>query len=96
MHLHWLLNILSWFSLILFSTCSNAEALGTPKLPSVSKGYIERIENFQSKFVQSRHIDIWLPSDYASEKKYAVIYMLDGQGLFDASQAWNKQAWNVH
>lgn len=90
------LKFLTWFLFFLFSNPSYAEALGTPRLPSVSKGYVERIENFQSKFVQARHIDIWLPSDYVSEKKYAVIYMLDGQGLFDASQAWNKQAWNVH
>ena len=29
-------------------------------------------------------------------KRYAVISMQDGAGLFDAGQAWNRQAWNVH
>ncbi len=64
--------------------------------PSVSDGRIERIENFPSRHVDSRPIDIWLPADYTPSKRYAVLYMQDGQMLFDATQSWNKQAWNVH
>ena len=74
----------------------HAAPLGSPTQPGVSVGRIERLENFPSRFVQARPIDVWLPSDYSPMKRYAVIYMHDGQGLFDASQAWNKQAWNVH
>ena len=59
-------------------------------------GRIERLENFPSRFVEARPIDMWLPSDYSPMKRYAVIYMQDGAGLFDADQAWNRQAWNVH
>ena len=70
--------------------------LGSLTQPVVSVGRIERLENFPSAFVEARPIDVWLPSDYAPTKRYAVIYMQDGQGLFDASQSWNKQAWNVH
>jgi len=65
------------------------------KLPKVVDGTIERIENFESKYVTSRNIDIWLPKGYSKSKKYAVLYMQDGQMLFDAEQSWNKQAWNV-
>ena len=64
-------------------------------LPNVSSGRIERLSNFQSKYVTSRNIDIWLPNNYSTDKKYNVLYMHDGQMLFDAAQTWNKQAWEV-
>jgi enterochelin esterase-like enzyme len=64
--------------------------------PTVAEGRIERMEGFQSRHVDSRPIDVWLPADYTPNKRYAVLYMQDGQMLFDATQSWNKQAWNVH
>lgn len=64
-------------------------------LPQVAGGTIERIENFQSKFVTERNIDIWLPKTYSGSSKYAVLYMHDGQMLYDPDQSWNKQAWNI-
>lgn len=65
------------------------------EIPKVTFGKIERIANFESKFVTSRNIDIWLPDNYSFNKKYAVLYMHDGQMLYDAQQTWNKQAWEV-
>jgi predicted alpha/beta superfamily hydrolase len=79
-----------YFILLLLSNI-----LFSQELPKVSSGTIERIENFKSKFVTKRNIDIWLPSDYSKTKKYAVLYMHDGQMLYDANQTWNKQAWEV-
>jgi predicted alpha/beta superfamily hydrolase len=70
--------------------------LGSPTQPVVHVGRIERLDDFPSRFVEARPIDVWLPGDYSPLKRYAVIYMQDGQGLFDADQTWNKQAWNVH
>ncbi len=70
--------------------------LGSPTQPVVNVGRIERLENLPSRFVEARPIDVWLPSDYSPMKRYAVISMQDGAGLFDAGQAWNRQAWNVH
>lgn len=64
-------------------------------LPKVVSGTIVRIENFQSKYVTPRNIDIWLPKGYSDTVKYAVLYMNDGQMLFDSEQTWNKQAWNI-
>ena len=64
--------------------------------PVVSVGRIERLEAFPFRHIEARPIDVWLPDDYTPSKRYAVLYMQDGQGLFDASQAWNQQAWNVH
>ncbi len=61
----------------------------------VTSGSIERIENFKSKYVSSRNIDVWLPDNYSDKKKYNVLYMHDGQMLYDAETTWNKQAWEV-
>lgn len=63
--------------------------------PKVSMGKLVRIANFESKFVPARNIDIWLPDNYNSKTKYSVLYMHDGQMLFDSSTTWNKQAWDV-
>ena len=78
------------------STPGQTAPLGSPTQPTVSVGRIERLDHFPSRFVQARPIDVWLPSDYSPQKRYAVLYMHDGQGLFDAELTWNKQAWNVH
>lgn len=64
-------------------------------MPSVSSGVIKRIENFPSKFVDARNVDVWLPAGYSPKRKYAVLYMHDGQMLFDAATSWNKQEWKV-
>lgn len=64
-------------------------------IPDVMEGKIEHLENFSSKFVTPRNIDIWLPKGYSSKQKYAVLYMHDGQMLYDATTTWNKQAWDV-
>lgn len=58
-------------------------------------GKIIRHENFPSTFIQPRHVDVWLPADYTPQKKYAVLYMHDGQMLFDSTTTWNKQEWGV-
>jgi enterochelin esterase-like enzyme len=63
--------------------------------PNVSHGSIKRLENFPSTLVSPRAIDIWLPNGFSPKQKYAVLYMHDGQMLFDASTNWNKQEWRV-
>lgn len=58
-------------------------------------GSINRIDSFPSKFVRPRTVDVWLPENYSEDKKYAVLYMHDGQMLFDSTTTWNKQEWKV-
>jgi hypothetical protein len=45
-------------------------------------GYLKRIDSFPSKFITPRGVDIWLPANYSDSKKYAVLYMQDGQRVF--------------
>lgn len=65
------------------------------QIPQASTGKIHRLENFKSNYVDSRNIDVWLPEGYSSAQKYAVLYMHDGQMLYDAETTWNKQSWEV-
>lgn len=63
--------------------------------PKAASGQLIRIENFQSKYVTPRNIDIWIPEGYDGKKKFAVLYMHDGQGLYDSATTWNHQAWDI-
>jgi predicted alpha/beta superfamily hydrolase len=65
------------------------------QMPTLSYGKIERIQSFASEHIEPRNVDIWLPDDYSEAKKYAVLYMHDGQMLFDSSLTWNAQEWQV-
>ena len=65
-------------------------------LPQVATGRIERLENFVSLHVATRHVDVWLPAGYSPARRYQVLYMHDGQMLFDPATTWNGQAWQVH
>lgn len=65
------------------------------QLPKVNNGTIQRFENFRSNYIQNRNVDVWLPNNYNPSKKYAVLYMHDGQMLFDSTTTWNKQEWQV-
>lgn len=65
------------------------------QLPKVNSGQILRLEAFPSQFIDSHNVYIWLPDGYSEREKYAVLYMHDGQSLFDSTITWNKQAWDV-
>ena len=75
---------------------SLAMSAAAQPLPDVAVGRIERLPDFPSRHVAARHVDVWLPSDYDPARRYAVLYMHDGQMLFDARTTWNRQAWDVH
>jgi predicted alpha/beta superfamily hydrolase len=53
------------------------------------------LEKFDSNYVTSRNVDIWLPESYDGSQTYDVLYMHDGQMLFDSTMTWNKQSWKV-
>jgi predicted alpha/beta superfamily hydrolase len=64
------------------------------QLPRPSSGKIIRWE-LGDRDIPVRNVDIWLPEDYTPSRKYAVLYMHDGQMLFDSTSNWNKQEWMV-
>ena len=36
----------------------------------VASGKVKRIANFESAYVSSRHIDVWLPKNYDGQRKF--------------------------
>jgi enterochelin esterase-like enzyme len=63
--------------------------------PTPSVGRIDFIEKFPSQHVDARSFAVWLPRDYSPNKKYNVIYLHDGQNLFDSTITWNQQEWHI-
>lgn len=72
-----------------------AQAADPAPLPQVASGRIERLADFPSTHVPARHVDVWLPDGYPDGGPYDVLYMHDGQMLFDANTTWNRQEWRV-
>jgi predicted alpha/beta superfamily hydrolase len=65
-------------------------------LPGVT-GTLIQYESMPSAFVESRRIDIWLPPSYESDtdKRYPVLYMHDGQNLFDPATSYIGVDWGI-
>lgn len=57
----------------------------------------QRHADFSSKYLEARNVDVWCPPDYAlqPQKRYPVIYMHDGQNLFDPALANTGITWGV-
>ncbi|MDE7440773.1 MAG: hypothetical protein K2M69_01220 [Muribaculaceae bacterium] len=58
-------------------------------------GTIQRLEVVAPQLNDTIDIDVWLPADFNPGKRYPVLYMHDGQNLFDASTTWNHQSWEM-
>ncbi len=80
---------------LFFNLVFSIVLLHAQPLPKVENGTIERIEKLSSKYVDARNVDVWLPESYSPKKKYAVLYMHDGQMLYDSTTTWNKKSWDV-
>jgi len=53
-------------------------------------------ENFKSNYVDDRNIEVWLPENYSeSDESYQVLYMHDGQNVFDPQSSYNGNDWMV-
>ena len=79
------------FAILIFFSFLNTDAQEV----NVTSGKVQRFENFGSKLIDSRNVDVWLPDGYSNKEKYTVLYMNDGQALYDAESTWNKQAWEA-
>ncbi len=83
--------LISCSLLCLFVHCKpTGEALKSTKVAytipveveQLKDGYLKRIDSFPSNYITPRGVDVWLPKDYSETKKYAVLYMQDGQRMF--------------
>jgi len=64
-------------------------------IPTVSLGSLERFPQFNSQYVPPRDVVVWLPAGYHTGDSCDVLYMHDGNMLFDATTTWNRQEWRV-
>ena len=54
------------------------------------------LSDFKSEYVIPRNLSIWLPPGYASDGEgFPVLYMHDGQNLFDSTKAYIGAEWGV-
>ena len=86
-----------WAAALALSMFSPLSAADT-----ASSGTLDAIGEFSSRYVASRRVQIWLPTQCAQAAqqrresgKCAVLYMHDGQMLFDAAVTWNNQEWGI-
>ena len=84
-------------ALLLLLVGALAWCMRPPKntIPTVTHGTLERFVQFKSQFVPSRDIAVWLPEGYQTGDSCDVLYMHDGNMLFDATTTWNRQEWCV-
>ena len=72
----------------------NARAAARAAQPG-RPGRVERLELPSWPHIEARPVDVWLPPGYRADRPHAVLYMHDGQMLFDPRSTWNRQAWEV-
>ena len=89
-------------ALLILTSCGVDKTAGTvgdgnPDKPNVSVGKLDFYPNYESPsgLITPRNVYVWLPENYSKSKKYAVIYMSDGQNLWDAEKMFNHQEWCV-
>jgi predicted alpha/beta superfamily hydrolase len=58
--------------------------------PSTRTGDVRTLAAFASKFVPPRDVLVWLPPGYDTqpERRYPVVYFLDGQNVFDGATSF--------
>lgn len=73
-----------------------AIVFAVPAAAEVSAGRLVDLGEIRSKYADARRVQIWLPSSYKSNgPKHAVLYMHDGQNLFDKATAGYGMEWQV-
>ncbi len=61
----------------------------------VSSGKLYEMHLFSPELNETVKIDIWAPENYDATTAHNVLYMHDGQNLFDPEVTWNHQSWNM-
>jgi len=74
---------------------SDHQGIAWDTIEGPAKGVLLQTDELVSAYISNRPLQVWLPSNYDSKRKHAVLYMYDGQMLFDASNAWNHKEWRV-
>lgn len=87
--------ILSLIILLFPASFSPVFSKGNTPLQKAECGKVQRLSIPSPQLNDTIDVDIWLPEGFTKEKRYAVLYMHDGQNLYDASTTWNHQSWEM-
>jgi len=70
---------------------------GAPPVPPGVTGTLRTHKAVSSKFVDARRVDVWLPPGYEKEpsQRFPVLYMHDGQNLFDPALSYIGVDWGM-
>src|SRR5207237_1210115 len=69
-----------------------------PQDPMTTRfGVLRRYREFSSDYVAARNIDVWMPPGYeeTGTGRFPVIYMHDGQNLFDPQSSFIGVDWGI-
>jgi hypothetical protein len=78
----------------------NTARVAPPAVPVTGPGVtgtVLRYPSMPSQHVAARNVDVWLPPSYNREpgKRYPVLYMHDGQNLFDPATSYGGVDWGI-
>lgn len=75
---------------------ATAQQAAKPAVPSTKVGLFKRHPDFPSRVVDARLVEVWLPPEYVtSGKRYPVLYVQDGQNVFDDATAFGGVEWGL-
>lgn len=86
------------FSLLALVSCNNGSTEKTENTNTTNReAMIEYYNNFESEYVAPRNVEVWLPAGYdtTGATSYQVLYMHDGQNLFNPETSYANQPWCV-
>jgi enterochelin esterase-like enzyme len=67
-----------------------------PALAQAGPGRLDHYRAFPSRYADPRNVGVWLPPGYDPDgPPYAVLYMHDGQNLFDPATGYGGKEWGV-
>jgi predicted alpha/beta superfamily hydrolase len=67
-----------------------------PAAAKVSAGTLDDLGVVQSRYADPRKVTVWLPSSYSADgPRHAVLYMHDGQNLFDPETGYGGMEWKL-
>jgi enterochelin esterase-like enzyme len=84
---HWLRAL----AIAVSCACATVAAAASPPA-----GHLEQLGEWQSTGLLPHRVSVWLPPGYESgSQRYGVLYMHDGQNLYDGAEAFGGVSWGV-
>lgn len=74
---------------------AGATCMAQPPIQKAERGVVQRLTVVSPELQDTIPVDVWLPQNYDVTRKYPVLYMHDGQNLYDAETTWNHQSWEM-